>query len=174
MWATSNCKKSWYTPCYWVHFRHSPLYCLFSPPPPLPMLYEIREDIQPRQHQHWKGERGDWSVQHCLLAFYSALFAGNRVNAESVSSILIPCPLFTQLVTTAVHLSDMQLQKECIHSLLLGTFETLTIVLLVLPPPPPPPINVVRNSRWHSTKPASTLKGGEGGLKGTTLFVGLL
>ena len=37
----------------WVHFKHSPLYCLFSPPPPpLSMLYEICDDIQSSQHQH--------------------------------------------------------------------------------------------------------------------------
>ena len=52
------------------------------------MLYEIRDDIQPSQHQQWKGVRGAWRVQHCLLAFYSALFAGNGVNAESVSAFL--------------------------------------------------------------------------------------
>ena len=36
------------------------------------------------------------------------------------------------------NVSYKKLQKELTHSLLLGTFQTLTIVLLVLPPPLPP------------------------------------
>ena len=52
------------------------------------MLYEIRNDIQPSQPQHWKGERGARRVLHCSMTFCSVLFAVNRKNAASVSSIL--------------------------------------------------------------------------------------
>ena len=44
-----------------VLFRLSPWYYLLTPPPPVPplsMLKEIRNDIQPSKPKHWKGKGG--------------------------------------------------------------------------------------------------------------------
>ena len=88
--ATSNCKKSWYTRCYRVHFRLSPLFnlCPPSPPPPLINVEPNSQWYSTKAGSTLKGGRGATRVLHCSLAFYSVLFSGNRKNAESVSSIL--------------------------------------------------------------------------------------